>query len=193
MDAPYWFGLAFAALIGLLTLAVEPWSGFWWSAIIFAVLASAGSLIGIALRRYKIAADRNIFIPLCALVAMLFVASVAIWGFRPNWKDDSKVANFHVVATDVAWNSQNLNQLIANIYFQNDAGDADISTYSATGFSPNAEDKSLIDQLRKNVTKIEHENKALHFNVKSKEIKWFTIPGAVLPNDIKEEHIKGEH
>jgi|ERR1700722_7643773 hypothetical protein len=192
MEARDWFGLALAALIGLLTLAIEPWSGLWWASIILAAVVAVGSLIGIGLRHYGIAADRNIFVPLCAVLALLFAASVAMRGFWPLWKDDSKFANFHIVATDVAWNRQNLNQLIANITFQNDAGDADLSTYSATGFSPNPEDKATIDLMRKNVAKIEHENKALHFNVKPKETKWFTIPGAVLPDDLKEKYTKGE-
>jgi hypothetical protein len=168
MNSDNILALALAALIGLLTLVVPPWSGLWWLGVISALLAAGWALIDIPLRRFEIEVDRYTRLTALAVVAMVFVASVAMWGFWPSWNDDSKVANFHIVATDVAWNSQNQNQLIANIYFQNDAGDADVSTYSATAFSPNAENKALIDQLRKNVTQIQHENKALHFNVKSK-------------------------
>ena len=51
------------------------------------------------------------------------------------------------------FNNQNHNQLIANIYFQNDAGDADVVAYSASGVAATAADQMpIINELRKTVS-----------------------------------------
>jgi hypothetical protein len=194
MEATDWSGLALTAigaLIGLVALAIEPWSGLWYFAIILAVVIVAGSLLGLWLRHSKRAADRNAFIPLCAVVALLFVMSVAIWGFWPSWKDDGKLANFHVVGKQVAWGREDPNLLFANIYVQNDAGDADVAVYASSILSPAKGDMKSIDSLRA-LFKQPLPDKGLHFKIRSKELKWFSVGGYEFSPASKEQYIKGE-
>jgi hypothetical protein len=185
-------GLAGSAVIGLLVLAVTPWSGPWWFGLILAVSIAGVWLIGIAVRHFKIAPDLNIPLIASAILTMLFVVSLAIWGFWPVRTDESQFARFHIVSTEVAFSSQNRNQLIANIYFQNDAGDADVVVYGATGLATQAADQAVIDQLRKVVADLVKEGNGIHFKIRSKEIKWFTAQSSVLSVDQVEKYNRGE-
>jgi hypothetical protein len=80
-------------------------------------LNRCGLLIDIGLRHFKIAPDLNLFLIASATITMMVVASVAIWGIWPLRTDESQFARFHIVGTEVAFSSQNPNQLIANIFF----------------------------------------------------------------------------
>jgi hypothetical protein len=145
-----------------------------------AVSIAGVSLIDIAVRHFKIAPELNIPLIASAIITMLIIASFAIWGFWLLRTDESQFARFHIVSTEVAFSSQNRNQLIANIYFQNDAGDADVVVYGATGLATQAADQAAIDQLRKVVADLIKEGNGIHFKIRSKEIKWFTAQGSVL-------------
>jgi hypothetical protein len=114
--------------------------------------------------------------------------------FQWSWTDQSQLARFHTIGAQVSFSSQNHDQLIANIYFQNDSGDADIVVYwsdavAATTATPN---QAVIDQLQKSVADVVRQGGGLHFNVRSKEGKWFTVLGPVLSNDQVEKYNKGE-
>ena len=179
-------------MIGLLVLAVTPWSGPWWFGLILAISIAGVSLINIALRRFKVAPDLNIPLIVSAIITMLVIASFAMWGFWLFRTDESQFARFHIVSTEVAFSRQNPNQLIANIYFQNDAGDADVVVYGATGLATQAADQAVIDQLRKVVADLVKEGNGIHFKIRSKEIKWFTAQSSVLSVDQVEKYNRGE-
>jgi hypothetical protein len=187
------FGFAFSFAIGLLLLAFTPWSGPWWFGLILAISIAGVSLINIALRRFKVAPDLNIPLIVSAIITMLVIASFAMWGFWLFRTDESQFARFHIVSTEVAFSRQNPNQLIANIYFQNDAGDADVVVYGATGLATQPADQAAIDQLRKAVADLVKEGNGIHFKIISKELnglllrvlscpltKWKNITGGSL-------------
>jgi hypothetical protein len=128
---------------------------------------------------------------------VLVICAGSFWWFfhltSPTaWPDQSQFARFHIVNTNVGFNSQNPNQLVANIYVQNDAGDADIVAYSETVVATVAADQTIIDQLRKAVAGLVEEGAGLHFKVRAKEIKWFTVPGPVLSFDQIKKYSIGE-
>jgi hypothetical protein len=191
MEARDILGLAVSAVIGFLLLAVTPWSGLWWFGLILAISIAGVSLINIALRFFKITPDLNISLIASAIIMMLFIASFAIWGFWPLRTDESQFARFHIVSTEVAFSSQNRNQLIANIYFQNDAGDADVVVYGATGLATQAADQAVIDQLRKVVADLVKKGNGIHFKIRPKEPKWFTAQSPVLSVDQVEQYNRG--
>jgi hypothetical protein len=115
-----------------------------------------------------------------AVVAFFWPESI----FQLPWADENQLARFHKLGSGVGFSSQNPNQLIANIYFQNDAGDADIVVYSASGAAittAGGPDQAVIAQLQKMVADLVREGGGLHFNVRSKEGKWFTIQGLSYP------------
>jgi len=131
----------------------------------------------------------------------LFAGSIGVWRFWPAqifqgpWIDHSALARFHTIGAGVGFSSQNQNQLIANVYFQNDAGDADVVVYSASGAAittSGGPDQAVIVQLRKIVADFVREAGGLHFTVRSKEGRWFTIVGPVLSIDQVQAYNKGE-
>jgi hypothetical protein len=174
MESRAILGLAVSAVIGLLLPIATPWSGLWWFVLILAISIAVVSLIDIGLRHFKIAPDLNLLLIASAIITMMVVASVAIWGIWPLRTDESQFARFHIVGTEVAFSSQNANQLIANIFFQNDAGEADVVVYGATALAAQAADQEAIDELRKIVTDLVKAGNGLHFKIRSKETKWFT-------------------
>jgi hypothetical protein len=193
-------GFAIAALIALLVQAVAPWTGVWWLGMVSAALVAAGALIDMAFRHYRITVDRTIVITTAAVTMMLFVGSIAIWQLWPvrifefPWADQSQHARFHTIGTGVGFSSQTPNQLVANIYFQNDAGDADIVVYWSNGVALTtvAPNQTLIDESLKYVADVVQKGDGIHFKVRSKEGKWFTILGPVLSNNQVENYNKGE-
>lgn len=141
--------------------------------------------------------DDKIAIQIISSVIVLMICAGSFWWFfhltpptvRP---DESQLARFHTVGTNVSFNHQNPNQLIANIYIQNDAGDADMVAYSLTEVATIAADQTVIDQMRKTVAGFVREGAGIHFKVSAKEIRWFTVPGPVLSLDQIKQYNIGE-
>lgn len=103
------------------------------------------------------------------------------------------VASFHVVGGHVAFNSRNPNQLIANTYIRNDAGEADIVVYSSGGIAKvTADQQQVIKELRKTVLGSVKQGSGLHFTVRRNETKWFTVEGPVLLSEQVHQYKKGE-
>ncbi len=100
---------------------------------------------------------------------------------------------FHVIAQVVAFNSKSPNQLIANVYIQNDGEDADIAITSESGIARStADDEELatvIEDLRSKVPA----RGSLVFRVRTHEAVWFTIEGPNLSDDSKIKFLQGEY
>lgn len=159
MEPRDWLGLVLAALIGLLLLAIKPWSGLW--------------LLTIAL---------------CVVIAAVLLTELLP---KP---DDTKFANFHVATTEVAFNTHNLNQMVANIYLQNDAGNADVVGYSATIYGPSTPegDKQAISLLRDAMAKKIKDGTGAHYKIGEKETKWTSAVGGVMSDELKQKYLAGE-
>jgi hypothetical protein len=102
-------------------------------------------------------------------------------------------ARFHVIGVQVAFNSRIPNQLIANIYIHNDAGEADIVAYSYSGLAKaDADQREVINELRKVLSGLVRTGQGLHFTVRGNEDKWFTIVGPTLSDEQVEQFKKGK-
>jgi hypothetical protein len=124
-------------------------------------------------------------------IATILLLSWLCW--PSSYVDQGKFANFHMMSTDVLFNNRNLTQLIANMYLQNDAGDADVIVYSASALAPTTVDNMLIiSQLRKAVYKLVQNGGGSKFRVPSKEERWSTIEGPVLAPEQMEKYVKGD-
>ena len=125
------------------------------------------------------------------LIALSGLLTICLLLAYAAWPDQSQLARFHTIATNVGFNSQNQNQPIANIYIQNDARDADLVVYSAAFVATVAADQAVIDQLRRTVDGIVEEDDGIDFKVLAKEGKWFTVFGPVLSIDQIEKYKTG--
>lgn len=122
---------------------------------------------------------------------LVLVATLVV--YRLPHLEPNELARFHVIGSQVAFNNRNPNQLIANIYIENDAGDADIVAYSAAGIaSVTNNQQDIIKELRKTVSDFIKQGEGLHFTVLAKEKKWFTVQGPVLSDDQVQQYTKGE-
>ena len=95
-------------------------------------------------------------------------------------------AVFHISGMQVAFNRQNANQLIANIYIQNDGGDFELSTYNANSLATDTtpeEDTKHLDDRWKALDELKRKGGAPEFKVLSKEQRWFTNFGATYTNE----------
>lgn len=107
---------------------------------------------------------------------------------KPN-----EMSSFHVVAGHVAFNSRNPNQLIANTYIRNDAGQADIVVYASGKIAKvTADQQQVIKELHETVSGDVKQGDGLHFTVPNNEIRWFTVPSPVLSVEQVQQYKKGE-
>jgi hypothetical protein len=105
-------------------------------------------------------------------------------------------ALFHIVAVQGVLNSQNPNQLLANIYIQNDAGDAEVVNYGANSLVTNSaglpsDDGKIIDELWKDVDRDEKAGGGTSIGILAKESFWFTNPSLILPDEQVRLYKKG--
>jgi cytochrome b561 len=176
------FGIAVAVMIALLSQIVEPWTIHWWTGMITSAAIATVACSDIVAKQMS----RPLTLPIIGMIVCA-VSSIGlvIWYFSPMpaVQNPSQLARFHTIATNVSFSSQNHNQLIANIYIQNDAGDADIVVYSATAVTAVSDDQTVIDELRNDVAGLVREGNGIHFKVPAKEMRWFTVLGPVLSID----------
>jgi hypothetical protein len=105
-------------------------------------------------------------------------------------------AMFHIVAVQGVLNIQNPNQLLANVYIQNDAGDAEVVNYAANSLVTNTtglpdDDDKNISELWKDVEKNEKAGGGNVFSIPAKETRWFTDPSVILPDEQVRLYKKG--
>jgi hypothetical protein len=105
-------------------------------------------------------------------------------------------AMFHIVAMQGVLNIQNPNQLLANIYVQNDAGDAEVVNYGANSLVTNnaglpGDDGKIISELWKDVDKDEEAGGGTVIEISAKETFWFTSPSVILPDEQLRLYKKG--
>lgn len=103
------------------------------------------------------------------------------------------VASFHVTGTQVAFNSRNPNQLIANTYIHNDAGEVNILVYALGRMAKaSADEQPVINELREIVSGDVKQGGGRHFTVRKNEARWFTVESPVLSDDEIQQYKKGE-
>jgi hypothetical protein len=105
-------------------------------------------------------------------------------------------AVFHIIAMQGVLNIQNPNQLLANIYVQNDAGDAEVINYGANSLVTNSaglpgDDGKTINELWKDVEKHEEAGGGVVIGILAKENFWFTSPSMILPDEQVRLYKKG--
>jgi hypothetical protein len=105
-------------------------------------------------------------------------------------------AMFHIVAAQGVLNMQNPNQLLANVYIQNDAGDAEVVNYAANSLVTNSaglpgDDDRNINELWKDVKKDEEAGGGTVISIPAKETRWFTNPSVILPDEQVRLYKKG--
>jgi hypothetical protein len=136
-------------------------------------------------------ASSNIIKPAWAILRIpIFALSIGLVGYAlyalNGWIEPmpDEVASFHVIGSEVGFNSRNHNQLIANTYIHIDASEADIATYSFGGITKTpADEQQVINELRKIVLGLVKQGDGLHFTAQRNETKWFTVEGPILSDE----------
>jgi hypothetical protein len=178
-----------AFLIGGLRFEVSgyPFLGelLFWLALPWAVMATWLSANGLTENRKY----RKVAKVLGALILGLIMAGIQ-YLVRPP------AAMFHMVAVQGVLNSQNPNQLLANIYVQNDAGDADVINYGANSLVTNSaglpsDDGKAFSELWEDVDKDEGAGGGTVNEIGAKENFWFTNPSVILPDEQVRLYKKG--
>jgi hypothetical protein len=190
-ENPFWgaIGGLLTFLFGGLGFEVSgypsPGKLLFWLALPWAVMALWLSVSGSTEDRKHQKIFMIVGVPLLGLVMAAFQHLV-----RPP------AAMFHIVGMQGVLNAQNPNQLLANIYIQNDAGDAEVVTYGAnslvTGSAglPGDDDKT-ISKLWKDVDNDEKAGGGTIINISAKENRWFTSPSVILPDEQVRLYKKG--
>lgn len=125
------------------------------------------------------------------LSSALLLAGCALLAYI-CWPHPESLAKFHVIGATVGFNSKLPQQLIANVYIQNDGSDADISATSYGGLAASTSDekkrRQIIEEVKHNIPT----NGDLTFHVLAHEPKWLTVPGPILTDELTKKFALGE-
>lgn len=126
--------------------------------------------------------------------ATVVLTALVLLGFSFRWayarREHNRLA-FHIMGENASFSSQSLNQLIANVYLQNDGDDADIAVASTAAFGPNKESEQAkgVTLVKQNIPP----KADLMFRVHSHEARWFTVQGPLLSDEVRLGYLRGDY
>lgn len=193
---------------GFLAVQVTEWAAaiLCWFALGFVLLIKALSWQGFSSRKVLTGLSRTVF-SLGAIGLSVFLCTwtvlkkppdqvwTAFQNFHRSAPHTDTTPLLHVTGMQVAFNRSNTNQIVANIFIQNDGDDMELSSYNSNSLAVNTtpeDDSKHLQALWGEADALRKAKSASEFAVPAKEARWFTNFGVTYSKDQIDEFNQGK-